>query len=58
MKNYELRLQLIQAKCQLMLNDNARWHQEVSKGLFEILQEAQKAYDEVKNDRSWEAGDR
>lgn len=58
MRNYEIRLQLIQAKCQLLLKENPRWHQEVVKALAEIANEAKKAYDEVANDRAWEAGDR
>lgn len=59
MKNYELRLQLIQAKCQLILNKQGRhYHQELSKDLREIAEEAKKAYDEVANDKGWEAGDR
>jgi hypothetical protein len=59
MRNYEIRLQLIQAKCQLLLNENGRgWHQDVKAALAEIAKEAQKAYDEVANNGRWEAGDR
>jgi hypothetical protein len=58
MRNYELRLQLIIAKAQLLLNDSPRWHGDVKSALAEIAAEAQKAYDEVANDRGWEAGDR
>lgn len=59
MRNYEIRLQLIQVKCQLLLNESGRgWHQDVKSALAEIATEAKKAYEEVANDRSWEAGDR
>lgn len=58
MKNYEIRLQLIQAKCQLLLKESPRWHQDVKSALAEIAAEAQKAYNEVANDHGWEAGDR
>ena len=60
MKNYELRLQLIQAKCQLILNQSGGrpWHDEITKDLYIIMQEAQKAYEEVAKDGRWAAGDR
>lgn len=59
MKNYELRLQLIVAKAQLILNENGRpWHDDLKTKLYEIATEAQKAYDEVANDHRWSGGDR
>jgi hypothetical protein len=63
MGNYQIRLRLIQAKCELLLNEHKRcsgrpWHQDVKSSLAEIASEAQKAYEEVANDHGWEAGDR
>jgi len=59
MRNYELRLQLIIAKAQLLLKEPGRpWHQDIKAALAEIASEANKAYDEVANDHGWEAGDR
>jgi hypothetical protein len=59
MRNYELRLQLIIAKAQLLLKEPGRpWHSDIKAALAEIASEAKKAYDEVANDRGWEAGDR
>lgn len=59
MKPYEIRLQLIIAKAQLILSENGRsWHQDVKSSLYEIASEAQKAYEEVANDHRWSAGDR
>lgn len=63
MREYRLRLQLIVAKAQLLIKEHERcsgrpWHQDVKSALAEIASEAQKAYDEVADDHSWEAGDR
>lgn len=63
MSQYQIRLQLIAAKAQLLIEEHKRcngrpWHQDVKEGLGEILSEAQKAYKEVAEDRNWEAGDR
>ena len=63
MKQYEIRLQLIIAKAQLLMGDHQRcsgrpWYNDVRSALAEIASEAQKAYEEVANDRGWEAGDR
>lgn len=63
MRQYEIRLQLIAAKAQLLMEEHKRcngrpWHQDVKASLGEILSEAQKAYNEVAEDRSWESADR
>ncbi len=59
MKNYEIRLKLIIAKAQLILNEGGRpWHNELRNNLREIASEANKAYDEVADDGRWAASDR
>jgi hypothetical protein len=61
MRDYLLRLQLIQAKAQLILNESSHhrmWYGDVVKALAEIKAEAEIAYNEVAKDKAWESGDR
>lgn len=53
-----IRLQLIVAKAQLLLADSNPWYQDAYSAAAEIAAEANKVFDEIRNDGRWQAGDR